>query len=256
MLGSHTSNSSGALSDMGSTRAITQAGENGRTGSRGSSRGDGSGPYYQGDGDKDGMGGRGSGVGEIERKRTTHLIIEGPGYHNNAQLKDLDNILGHDLADGRRIPPFHTVHSGYTTDDRDLERGYNSFSDSDSHDDDDDGSEIDLDLELAAWPRGIIKTVSVEVVEEVNEEYVTAVAAAAAAANAKTNPNPGENPGSRGSGGATGVGNSTKGIGRNSVTVAPRVGGRGGGDRDGDRLSGGSGMEQDWEAMLRAGPPR
>ncbi|KAH6620817.1 hypothetical protein B0J18DRAFT_410656 [Chaetomium sp. MPI-SDFR-AT-0129] len=259
VLGSHTSNSSGALSDMGSsTRAIAQADEmeNGRGSSRGSSRRNETRPYSRED-DKDEMAG-GNGVGEIERKRTTHLIIEGPGYHSNIN-NDPDHIPGHGLADGRRIPPFHTG-SGYNSDQRDLERGYNSFSDSDSQDDDDDDderSEIDLDLELAAWPRGIIKTVSVEVVEEVNEEYVAAVAAAAAAANAKTNPNakanPDGKPGSRGSGGATGVGvgNSTKGIGRNSVTIAPRVGGGGG-----DRLSGGSGMEQDWEAMLRAGPPR
>ncbi|KAK4141160.1 uncharacterized protein C8A04DRAFT_39295 [Dichotomopilus funicola] len=273
VLGSHTSNSSGALSDMGSsTRAITQADEreNGRASSRGSSRGDESSPYPRRDDDKDEMAG-GNGVGEIERKRTTHLIIEGPGYrsNNSKNNNDPDHIPGHDLADGRRIPapPFHTTSSGYASDDRrDLERGYNSLSDSDSQDgseddgDYDEGSEIDLDLELSAWPRGIIKTVSVEVVEEVNEEYVAAVAAAAAHARSISNTggitqnNPdGKNPGSRGSGGTTGVGNSTKGIGRNSVTIAPRVVGAGGG---GDRLSGGSGMEQDWEAMLRAGPPR
>lgn len=138
---------------------------------------------------------------------------------------------------------------GYSDDDDEGDDGYDSS-----------GSDIDL----GAWPRGIIKTVSVEVVEEVNEEYVAAAAAAAAAAGAKTAAAAG-NDNTRGNlaGGAT---NSRKGIGRNSVSIVPGVVGSGsrqpraapgmmGGDNV-DRVSGGSVVEQDWEAMLRAGPPR
>ncbi|KAL1838288.1 hypothetical protein VTJ49DRAFT_2828 [Mycothermus thermophilus] len=58
---------------------------------------------------------------------------------------------------------------------------------SDDEDDDDDSdyeSDRGSDISLEAWPRGIIKTVSVEVIEEVNEEYVAAMAAAEAAAKA------------------------------------------------------------------------
>ncbi|KAL2265288.1 hypothetical protein VTJ83DRAFT_6388 [Remersonia thermophila] len=61
-----------------------------------------------------------------------------------------------------------------------------SDSGSDDDDDGDDDSDYDSDrgsaISLEAWPRGIIKTVSVEVTEEVNEEYVAAMAAAAAQA--------------------------------------------------------------------------
>jgi hypothetical protein len=53
----------------------------------------------------------------------------------------------------------------------------------DSYEDDDD-EDRGSDIPLEAWPRGIIKTVSVEVTEEVNEEYVAAMAAAEAARKA------------------------------------------------------------------------
>jgi len=64
--------------------------------------------------------------------------------------------------------------------------------------------------DLEAWPRGIIKTVSVEVVEEHNPDHVPHAA--------------------------------------KEITGPSR-------DGAGDRNSGGSAVEQDWEAMLRAGPP-
>ncbi|KAK4242201.1 hypothetical protein C8A03DRAFT_40474 [Achaetomium macrosporum] len=77
----------------------------------------------------------------------------------------------------------------------------------------------------AWWPRGIIKTVEVEVVEEVNEEYVAAVA------------------GGGGGGGMNGVG---VGVGA----------GRSAGSSSIMRGSGASAVAQDWESILRAGPPR
>ncbi|KAL2142809.1 hypothetical protein VTI28DRAFT_703 [Corynascus sepedonium] len=135
--------------------------------------------------------------------------------------------------------------------------GYGSEEDDDWSYDSDAGSDIDLE----AWPRGIIKTVSVEVVEEVNEEYVAAAAAAAAAATTAKGSNAnGDDGGARAMAGTS----STRGIGRNSVVIAPgivpagrrpRVVGAGSIDIS-DRVSGASGIEQDWEAMLRAGPPR
>lgn len=135
--------------------------------------------------------------------------------------------------------------------------GYGSEEDDDGSYESDAGSDIDLE----AWPRGIIKTVSVEVVEEVNEEYVAAAAAAAAAATTAKGSNAnGDDGGARAMAGTS----STRGIGRNSVVIAPgivpagrrpRVVGAGSIDIS-DRVSGASGIEQDWEAMLRAGPPR
>ncbi|KAK3387507.1 hypothetical protein B0H63DRAFT_521558 [Podospora didyma] len=68
-------------------------------------------------------------------------------------------------------------------------------------------------LDLEAWPRGIIKTVSVEVVEEPNPEYVAPAASTSAGISARS---------------------------RVDMTA---------------RISDASGVEQDWEAMLRAGPP-
>jgi hypothetical protein len=104
------------------------------------------------------------------------------------------------------------------------------------HDDDDDeydesdeeGSEIDLE----AWPRGIIKTVSVEVVEEIIDVR-------------------GDAAGGSGNGGGTGaLGMPGMGI-RSTSRLQQRIGAG-----DADRVSGASVVEQDWEAMLRAGPPR
>lgn len=71
--------------------------------------------------------------------------------------------------------------------------------------------EIEMMPDIEAWPRGIIKTVSVEVVEEVNPDHVPHAGGSSTAAK-ETN----------------------------------------GGDH---RNSSGSAVEQDWEAMLRAGPP-
>ncbi|KAK5660630.1 hypothetical protein OQA88_11992 [Cercophora sp. LCS_1] len=77
------------------------------------------------------------------------------------------------------------------------------------------------EVDLEAWPRGIIKTVSVEVVEEINPDHH--------------------------------VGGHQRGesIGNNNVMVrsVSRAG-------EANRASVGSGMEQDWETMLRHGPPR
>jgi len=88
----------------------------------------------------------------------------------------------------------------------------------------------DYDVE-AAWPRGIIKTVSVEVVEEVNPDHH-------------------HYPGGEG--------------GERQQQQQQQQGGHGGGRKRSEivgvsadrRASGASlGVEQDWEAMLRAGPP-
>jgi hypothetical protein len=197
----------------------------------------------------------GDGDGEIDRKRTTHLIIEGPGVvmRSNSRNRGVGGIRGagaewdgqeeYDLGE-RRVGGGYSSASGSDSDsDEEEENGYGS---------EEEGSDIDLE----AWPRGIIKTVSVEVVEEVNEEYVAAAAAAAAKNN-------NANKGGAGmpAGGVVGnaaVGKSTKGIGRNSVIIGPGVVGarRPGMGETAERVSGGSGIEQDWEAMLRAGPPK
>jgi hypothetical protein len=81
-------------------------------------------------------------------------------------------------------------------------------------------------LDLEAWPRGIIKTVSVEVVEEVNPDHVPG----------------GHNDRSHGGGGNF-----------NTNKIPTRSASRSGDNSN--RVSGASGMEQDWEAMLRNGPP-
>lgn len=75
--------------------------------------------------------------------------------------------------------------------------------------------------DFEAWPRGIIKTVSVEVVEEHNPDHV-----------------PHHH-------------NHNRAASKEIVGPSRGDGGGGGGDRN----SGGSAVEQDWEAMLRAGPP-
>ncbi|KAK3899605.1 hypothetical protein C8A05DRAFT_46376 [Staphylotrichum tortipilum] len=155
---------------------------------------------------------------------------------------------------------------------RDLERGVGSGSESDDGEEYFSGGESDLedgegygseDIDLGAWPRGIIKTVSVEVVEEVNEEYVAALAAAAAKGGSPS----GGNGNGAAEGGKAVQGNSIKGVGRNSVVIVPGAGGAAvrmprappagiAGETIPERVSGASGIEQDWEAMLRAGPPR
>jgi hypothetical protein len=200
------------------------------------------------------------GNGEIDRKRTTHLIIEGPGAD-----RDLEG--GGDLGDdGRyyRNKGGNGYGYGSEEDEEEEEEGEDGYWDGS-----DGGSEIDLE----AWPRGIIKTVSVEVVEEVNEEYVAAKRAEAAAVRAREEAERagvlrmGDN--NTGAGGVAGVSGGAvvsvvgggKSGGRNSVVIMPG-GGVGmrqprvvGGD-NAERVSGGSVVEQDWEAMLRAGPPR
>lgn len=169
-------------------------------------------------------------------RRLSGLIIQGPG------------AVTHDASDGS---------GGNQT-----RYGYGNDRD-DGDDDDDDDDEYDLgdprhrrrpsslgsydeelsdddageDIDLEAWPRGIIKTVSVEVVEEINTDYV--------AAN-----------GNNASGGAGGGGGARQGIGRNSIIIMPGSRQQRAGMESVDRVSGASGVEQDWEAMLRAGPPR
>lgn len=80
------------------------------------------------------------------------------------------------------------------------------------------GSIIEMP-DLEAWPRGIIKTVSVEIVEEVNPDHVP---------NASTT--------------------------ANNSSIIKEIAVEGAADNH-HRNSNGSGMEQDWETMLRAGPP-
>ncbi|KAK3314646.1 hypothetical protein B0H66DRAFT_317070 [Apodospora peruviana] len=113
---------------------------------------------------------------EIDLKRTTHLIIQGPrqpdgqGSFLRAEEEEYDLGDGHGRARGNSLD-------------------YDS-------------------LDLEAWPRGIIKTVSVEVVEEHNPDH--------------------------------------------HPTHQSEM------DRlrsTSQRNSGASAVEQDWEAMLRAGPP-
>ncbi|KAK4213032.1 hypothetical protein QBC37DRAFT_344874 [Rhypophila decipiens] len=95
----------------------------------------------------------------------------------------------------------------------------------------------DIDIE-ASWPRGIIKTVSVEVVEEVNPDHVP--------------PPPPPPPNASAAASTT---TTTKKI----VVVGPpppHSSREDDGNGNNNRNSGASvGMEQDWEAMLRAGPP-
>ncbi|KAK3941746.1 hypothetical protein QBC46DRAFT_310871 [Diplogelasinospora grovesii] len=84
--------------------------------------------------------------------------------------------------------------------------------------------------DLEAWPRGIIKTVSVEVIEEVNPDHVPTDNK-----NRGVTPIPPPPPAVR-------LGSKR---GRPAVVVVDEAA----------RESGASGVEQDWEAMLRAGPP-
>lgn len=87
-------------------------------------------------------------------------------------------------------------------------------------------------VDLEAWPRGIIKTVSVEVVEEVNEEYYN-------------NPNNGN--GNGGAAAGNNVGEADRAQAGSRLGYAAGI--------PGDRNSSGSATEQDWETMLRNGPP-
>lgn len=84
-------------------------------------------------------------------------------------------------------------------------------------------------VDVEAWPRGIIKTVSVEVIEEVNPDHV-----------------PGNYNG--------GVGNYAGGVNNGNMVGFPMRSVSRGGDHS-NRVSGSSVMEQDWETMLRNGPP-
>jgi hypothetical protein len=194
------------------------------------------------------------------------LIIEGPGSDRH---RDLEEAAGGDLGDGGRLRRCYYRNRGGN--------GYGSGSEEDEGEEGEDGywdgSDGGSEIDLEAWPRGIIKTVSVEVVEEVNEEYVAAKRAEAAAVRAREEAERagvlrmGDN--NTGAGGVAGVGGGAvvgavgggKRGGRNSVVIMPG-GGVGmrqprvvGGD-NAERVSGGSVVEQDWEAMLRAGPPR
>ncbi|KAL2135921.1 hypothetical protein VTI74DRAFT_6304 [Chaetomium olivicolor] len=212
---------------------------------------------------------------EIDRRRTTHLIIERPrvvrdhiaGDNGNDDDEDGGGGGDDDDLEKGRVPVL--AEDGWDLGDGRLDgggrcwenrngqedsgpRGYGRQS-SDGYESEEEkvGRGEEEGIELGAWPRGIIKTVTVEIVEEVNEEWV--------AAQARGH--------SRGddSGAATvmGTGGSKRGVGRNSVMIMPG-GAIGTGVRqmrigvhnEADRVSGGSGVEQDWETMLRTGPPR
>lgn len=105
------------------------------------------------------------------------------------------------------------------------------------------GEEIDLESGNW-WPRGIIKTVSVEVVEEVNVDYVPDRAA-------------GEASSSSGSGGGATRGEGSRRGARNSVVIVPppkaRV--KRGSVAFEDRAEESEEMA-DWEVMIRGGPAR
>ncbi|KAK0626345.1 hypothetical protein B0T14DRAFT_492690 [Immersiella caudata] len=79
------------------------------------------------------------------------------------------------------------------------------------------------EVDVEAWPRGIIKTVSVEVIEEVNPDHV---------------------PGGHGH---------HRGMSNDNGMMIGRAGSRAG--EHSNRVSGASAIEQDWETMLRNGPP-
>ncbi|KAK0674406.1 hypothetical protein QBC41DRAFT_377791 [Cercophora samala] len=105
------------------------------------------------------------------------------------------------------------------------------------------GEEIDLESGNW-WPRGIIKTVSVEVVEEVNVDYVPDHATGEGSSS------------SSGGGGITRGEGSKKGV-RNSAVIIPppkaRV--KRGSVAFDEQAEEGEEMA-DWEVMLRGGPPR
>ncbi|KAK4189855.1 hypothetical protein QBC35DRAFT_530505 [Podospora australis] len=107
-----------------------------------------------------------------------------------------------------------------------------------------DEGEEDMDLE--AWPRGIIKTVSVEVVEEVNPDHVFPVLTTGEESSTAAKPKRA----------------SMIAIPSNAHIQRSGSGREGGGFGEGGRDGGrgrrisGSGGEMDWERVLRAGPPR
>ncbi|KAK1761195.1 hypothetical protein QBC47DRAFT_428537 [Echria macrotheca] len=203
MLTSGSSRSGKGPSRAGSTRPITRAS------SRASARS--SNPDTEGDID-------------LDRKpggRRTSLIIEGPrrdsfdGQRSRSQnsMRSRNNFID-DGTDG-----------GHGDED-DYDIGSRSYRHHHRR-----GGSID-EVDLEAWPRGIIKTVSVEVVEEVNEDYHTQHANH-------------QRQGSRG-----GVESNT-----NGSRLVPMVRAASRAGDNSNRVSGASGLEQDWETMLRNGPP-
>ncbi|KAK4204680.1 hypothetical protein QBC40DRAFT_261314 [Triangularia verruculosa] len=127
------------------------------------------------------------------------------------------------------------------------DNSHDRYPHDDSHSSDDEGTYFEgeeIDLESGNWwPKGIIKTVSVEVVEEVNVDYV---------------PGNGTNgEGSSSSGGEGGIRREgSKRAGRNSVVIIPppkaRV--KKGSVTFEDQTEEGEEMA-DWEVMIRGGPP-
>jgi hypothetical protein len=102
-------------------------------------------------------------------------------------------------------------------------------------------------LDVEAWPRGIIKTVSVEVVEEVNPDHHHGGGHGHGQQHQRHQYD-GNNGNSHSRGGSNGGGGG--GIG----SILGRAVSRSGVD-NAERVSGGSAVEQDWETMLRQGPP-
>ncbi|KAM7220231.1 hypothetical protein V8F06_004373 [Rhypophila decipiens] len=137
------------------------------------------------------------------KRSTPHLIIQGPAQRSNNGLSFL-----------------RSANNSLPDDDEEYDLG---------------AMLSDIDIE-AVWPRGIIKTVSVEVVEEVNPDHV---------------PPPPPPPNSSASAAST--------TAKKIVVVGPpppHSSREDDGNGKNNRNSGASvGMEQDWEVMLRAGPP-
>ncbi|KAM7193401.1 hypothetical protein V8F20_008451 [Naviculisporaceae sp. PSN 640] len=136
---------------------------------------------------------------EVDLKRTTHLIIQGPRRSSMEATPQ-----GSSNGGGRSF--LRSANPSEPDEEYDLGDGRR-------------GSIIEMP-DLEAWPRGIIKTVSVEVVEEVNPDHIPN-------ASAVTN---------------------------NSSSIIKEIAVDGAADNQ-RRNSNGSAMEQDWETMLRAGPP-
>lgn len=152
---------------------------------------------------------------EIDLKRTTHLIIQGPrrpmsveSIPSQGDISNSNSGGNSGGGDGQLPDEEYDLHVGEGAGHRRRYRG----------------SIMEMP-NLDPWPRGIIKTVSVRVIEEPNPDHDPnssgATATAAGAAAAKSN------------------------IGKEIPAVPSRE----------DRNSDGSVMEQDWETMLRAGPP-
>jgi hypothetical protein len=201
MLTSGSSRSGKGPSRAGSTRPITRAS------SRASARS--SNPDTEGDIDLD----------RKQGGRRTSLIIEGPRR---------------DSFDGQRSRSQNSMRSRNNFiddgDDDDYDLGSRSYRHHHRR-----GESVD-EVDLEAWPRGIIKTVSVEVVEEVNEDYHHAQHGNH------------QRQGSRG--GIGGMDSNT-----NGSRLVPMVRAASRAGDNSNRVSGASGLEQDWETMLRNGPP-